>query len=232
MSHRPADEVVLGLDNVPLEMPVASLGTRALAASIDYVLFGILLAGFFIAAIWVVSFAGLNDAWVFAGFILLFFVVEYGYFIGLEIAMQGQTPGKRVVGVRVVSRHAGRVDATSVVLRNLVRSVDMFVGVPFMAVDPLARRLGDRLAGTLVVHARRNAPDELLLQRVPRGFGPAETSVLEEYLRRAAQLQPDRARHLAEQLVSRIDSVDPDYLRAQDPSLPPAERLRRAALGG
>ncbi len=230
MPGRHADEVVLGLDNVPLELPVASLGTRALAASIDYFLFGLLIFAGLLGAIWVVAFAKLSFGWSVALFILLFFCLEYGFFAGIEIAMEGRSLGKRAVGLRVIARHGGRADATSLLVRNLVRSVDLVVGLPLMATDPLARRLGDRLAGTIVVHAVAAVP-ELMLQRLPRGFGAAEAAVLEGFLRRARDLEPARADALARRLVERIERDDPGYLEAADPGLAPAERLRRAALG-
>jgi uncharacterized RDD family membrane protein YckC len=230
MNSGPAEEVVLGLDNVAIEVPVAGLGTRALAAALDYLLFGVLVFVMLLGGLWVVGTARLPFGWSVAVLLLCFFLVEYGYFAGLEIAFEGRTPGKRVVGLRVVARSGGRADATALLLRNLVRSVDLFAGLPLMALDPLARRLGDRLAGTLVVHAQARL-HEVVLHRLPRGFGAAEAAVLEGLLRRAADLEPARAEAMARRLIQRIERDDPDYLAGSDASLAPIERLRRAGLG-
>ena len=57
-----------------------------------------------------------------------------------------------------------------------MRTIDLVAGVPLMAIDPLSRRLGDRLGGTLVVHDR---PLEAgpVLGRVPPGWGARELAV-------------------------------------------------------
>ena len=51
--------------------------------------------------------------------------------------------------LRVVTAEGGRPGASALLMRNLVRALDLVFGIPLMAVDPLSRRLGDRLAGTL-----------------------------------------------------------------------------------
>jgi hypothetical protein len=93
--------------------------------------------------------------------------------------------------------------------------------------DPRARRLGDRLAGTLVVHERERAA-EVLVTRVPAGWSAREVAVVESLLRRAGTLEQGRAARLAEDLLSRVERDDAALLRDVPAGLPPVERLRRA----
>jgi uncharacterized RDD family membrane protein YckC len=221
-----SDATVLGLDNVPLELPVAGAGSRTLAAFLDYLVIGI--AAFFWAVL-CVALSTLRDRagwWMLGIFLLGFFVIEYGYFAGVEIWREGQTFGKWALGLRVVTREGARPGNAALLVRNAVRTVDLVVGVPLMATDPLARRLGDRLAGTLVVHT--HAPvREILLQRTPRGWDAQQAALLESFLRRAADMDAWRADRLAGQLLGCIERDDPQMGAQIERGLPPVEALRR-----
>lgn len=91
---------------------------------------------------------------------VLYFLVDWGYAIVLEGFWSGQTIGKRVFGLRVIQESGVRVTWLQAFLRNLARPVDR---LPFMyLVGGLAslfthsqQRLGDLLAGTVVVRERR-----------------------------------------------------------------------------
>src|SRR5262249_51524643 len=115
------------------------------------------------------------------------FLLDWGYFAVQEIATGGRTLGKRLVKLRVVTAEGGTPGAGPLLIRNLVRSLDIFFGPILMVIDPLSRRLGDRLAGTLVVHEREReaAP---VLGRVPPGWGARELAVVESLLARARNL--------------------------------------------
>ena len=94
--------------------------------------------------------------------------------------------------------------------------------------DPRARRLGDRLAGTLVVHERSPAAADVVATRVPAGWGAREVGVVESLLRRAGAMDPERAQQLAEELLGLVERDDAALLRDVPADLPPVERLRRA----
>src|SRR5437762_10973107 len=168
------ETTVLGLDNIPLDLPVAGAGSRALSGFLDYLIVGILVI------VWGVTCAVLAGVarlgwWALALFLIGFFLIEYGYFAGVEIARRGQTFGKWAIGLRVVTREGGEPGTSALLVRNAVRTVDLLVGVPLMATDALARRLGDRLAGTLVVHV--HAPARATrARRTPRGWAAHEAA--------------------------------------------------------
>jgi uncharacterized RDD family membrane protein YckC len=221
------EETILALDNVPLELPVAGPGTRALAAFLDYLIVAILAGLWAAGGIWFLATSGKGRTWAVALVVLGFFVIEYGYFAGVEVRTGGRTFGKWAMGLRVTSRLGTQAGTTSLLIRNCVRSVDLLTGVPMMALDPLARRLGDRLAGTLVLRDRA-AVAESVLGRVPRGWDGRQIAIAEDFLRRASELEQPRAEKLAAQVLLAIEEVDADLLAGIDRTVGPVETLRQA----
>lgn len=221
----PAPELgtVLALDNVPVELPLARVGSRVLAGLVDYLLLVVVIAVWSVGVFFLARGLELRPGWGIAAWLLGMFALDYGYFALQEILAGGRTVGKRVFGLRVVARDGGAASSGALLLRNLVRTLDLLFGVPLMAIDPLARRLGDRLAGTVVVHERSAA--ELLLSRLPAGWGPAETRLVESYLRRADQLEPEARLQLGRRLERWIDGSAPGFLPGA-PGTDPLPRLR------
>jgi uncharacterized RDD family membrane protein YckC len=223
-----SDGQVLAMDNIPLALPVASVGSRALALALDYLVVGVLGILWVFASIFLAGrLSRFGAGWVMALLILGFFLLEYGYFAGAEALTNGRSLGKRVLRLRVVSQHGGRASVGALLVRNMVRLVDSLVGVWLVMFDPRARRLGDRLAGTLVVHERVRAA-EVLVTRIPAGWSAREVAVVESLLRRAGTLEEGRAARLAEDLLSCVERDDAALLRDVPAGLPPVERLRRA----
>ena len=219
-------ESILGLDNIRLDLPVAGLGSRSLAAALDYMV----LAG--LAILWVLAVAFLMarvaPGWAPALLVAGWFLLEWGYFAGLEIATGGRTLGKLAVKLRVVTAEGGTPGAGALLARNLVRSLDLIFGPLLMAVDPLSRRLGDRLAGTLVVHDR--PPDAApVLGRVPPGWGPRELAAVETLLARAETLgDPAVSREMAGRVLARIRRDAPELLNGVDSGVDPVAAVRQA----
>jgi uncharacterized RDD family membrane protein YckC len=226
----PSRETVLGIDNIPLDLPVAGLGSRTLAALIDYLALGVGAALLVVLAMAVGGAVGGGGGTTLAIVVVGLFLLQWGYFAAFEIAMDGRTPGKAAVGLRTVHRTGGAAGAGALVARNLLRTVDLMVGAPLMALDPLARRLGDHVAGTLVVHIRPGAARPVL-GRVPPGWGAREVALAESLLARSADLEGDRADRLARRLLSWIERDAPEMLAAAgDPATlgaAPIESLRR-----
>ena len=217
---------VLSLDNVPVELPLARVGSRVLAAVVDYLALAVVLLGWSGGMLALSSGLGLKTGWALGGWLLGLFALEYGYFALQEILLDGQTLGKRLFGLRVVARDGAAAGSGALLVRNLVRPIDVLFGVPLMAVDPLSRRLGDRLAGTLVVH-QRPVVAEVVLARLPAGWGPAETQLVESYLRRAPELEPEARRALGRRLERWVDERAPGFL----PGVPGPDPLPRLWRG-
>jgi uncharacterized RDD family membrane protein YckC len=213
MSVAPRDsETLYALDNVPLDLPVAGAASRALAAVLDYLLLSFLMVLWLLGSTLGLGALGAGGVWIAAVAIAGLFLLNWGYFAGFELAMGGRTPGKLAIGARVVSRTGGKAAAGAILIRNFVRAVDLVVGVPMMAADPLARRLGDRLAGTLVLRQTVSLTSQIVLARVPTSWGAREIAFVEALLERLDELAPERAQNLSRRTLAWIRKVDPAFL--------------------
>ncbi|MEP6994656.1 MAG: RDD family protein, partial [Acidobacteriota bacterium] len=152
-----------------------------------------------------------NSTWAIIVYVVGVFAIDTAYFAGFEIATDGKTPGKKLVHLRVITREGGTPGSGALLTRNLLRVVDILVGVPLLAIDPLSRRLGDRLAGTLVAHDRGNR-DELVLRRIPDGWQAADVALVESLLRRGADMEKARAEPLAQLVMARIQREQPGFI--------------------
>ena len=102
---------------------------------------------------------GRTRGWAMAVLILFLFALNWGYFVLFEAIWDGQTPGKRRLGIRVVQDGGYSVSFAASAVRNLARMIDMHpgmyaVGIASAAMSKSGKRLGDMLAGTIVVQER------------------------------------------------------------------------------
>ncbi len=166
-------------ESVAFGYPVAGLGSRFIGALVDSIAIvgggaGLLCGLSVVALSWTrggldvpsgtASSAGDAAAWVeglvLAAAALLLFAIVWGYYIVFETLWDGQTPGKRVAGTRVVRLDGGSAGFREAAVRNLVRFADFLplgygIGVAVMFADRHTRRLGDLAAGTVVVREQR-----------------------------------------------------------------------------
>ncbi len=146
------------VDEVPVRLHTAHLGTRLAAAAVDLavqlVLWGALLAALGGA----VSELGRgSQGWFTAAAGVVGLLVLWAYPTVFELAWSGQTPGKRALALRVVRQDGGAVGLPASLVRNLLRVADLFpgfggLGIVTALLDTHGRRIGDLAAGTLVVH--------------------------------------------------------------------------------
>lgn len=144
-------------ENLLLEAQVAGFGGRCIAAMIDYVimyavmlLFGCLFARSII-------YESESSRWAWGILILLQFVVFFFYHLIFEFAWNGQTPGKRRMGLRVIQANGLPLTTSGLLIRNFVRLVDflpLFYGFGLLSffVTKRTQRLGDLAAQTLVIY--------------------------------------------------------------------------------
>ena len=187
-------------EQIALEFPLASVGSRFLAIALDTLIQAGVFLGFlilvFIVGI-VGAIAGVNfGVWGMALAILLGFLLYYAYFAAFETLWNGQTPGKRWVGLRVISESGRPIGAFDAILRNLLRIVDQLpaiyaVGTLSVFLTSKNQRLGDLAAGTVVVHDRPVDPSVIRepAVAVTTRYGAGrltseEISAIETYLRR------------------------------------------------
>lgn len=160
-------------EQVELEFAVAGIGSRFVAVLIDHLIQAAFYFVFIILGAIVFGAASnrfnLLGKWVLAGFIVLNFLLIWGYYTLFEAFWHGQTPGKNIMKLRVIKDSGRQITLFEAMSRNLLRIVDYlpafyFVGVITMACTKRQQRLGDLAAGTIVVHERRDE-QPLLIER-------------------------------------------------------------------
>lgn len=217
-------------EQIALEFTIATLGSRFLALAID-TLFQLaavvaLLVGLTALRLIVGPFSTVlgssvdaGGIWLQAALVLVFFLIYYGYFVFFELRWAGQTPGKRLVGLRAIHVSGRPMSGYETILRNLVRVVDQLpgiyaVGILSVFLTERSQRLGDLAAETVVVHER---PVEGQLTLGPQGaasvrygaarLSPEEFALVETFLRRRDELsgvRELRARQIAERIRQRL----------------------------
>ncbi|MEZ5332197.1 MAG: RDD family protein [Thermoanaerobaculia bacterium] len=202
------DPSLLTLDHIEVGLPVAGIGSRLLAGSVDLLIATALeVAVSFSVFVGLVALGVSSQGWLTAIVITTAFLLQWGYFAGLEILMQGRTPGKAAARLRVVSAAGGPATVQGILIRNVVRIVDYLIGVPMIALDPLGRRLGDRFGGTLVLHDAAGASTRL--GRIPEGWSEREVAVAESYFRRFGEMDAGQRLLLGRRLLRLVARHDP-----------------------
>jgi len=151
---------------VSIAMPLAGIGSRFIAIVVDYLIwvaaFSILaiLAALVLASLRV--FDSISPNWALGIVLLVIFLCHWGYFTLFEAFGNGRTPGKRVAKIRVIHRSGRAISFVESLARNLVRAVDYLpsfyaAGLVAMFLSRQHQRLGDMVAGTLVVRDREIA---------------------------------------------------------------------------
>jgi len=147
-------------EGVSLEFVLAGLGSRFVAILLDTILQGVLIYALSYATAKVVGSSSSTRDYVDLGVVsLIVFLVGFGYFVLFETLNRGRSPGKALTGLRVVRANGGPVGFRASLLRNVVRLADLlpafyFLGALLIPVTKRHQRLGDMLAGTLVVRER------------------------------------------------------------------------------
>lgn len=217
-------------ENVRIEYPLAGLGTRFTALLIDAVLIGLLLVAVPLIVIVPLGALDLMTGGIALAFVLIwFFLLFWGWFLWFEAFRDGQTPGKRLLSIRVVMEDGTPVTFEAAVIRNLLRLVDVqpfpgcLVGGVFMLLGGKSRRLGDVAAGTVVV---REQPVEFpRIEELKTASGPPRLdderfAVLETFAEQQRELEPQARVRIAASLAVTLGAA-----LAEDPGRSSIERL-------
>jgi uncharacterized RDD family membrane protein YckC len=156
-------------EQVELHFPLAGLGSRFLALMIDILIqiAANLVLGIVIVIVFSIpatqrhvgSMSDTAAKWFVACVIFVYFLLYWGYFSLFEAFRNGQTPGKRVMKIRVIKDSGRQITFFEALARNLLRVIDLLpgmflVGAVSIMVTRQNKRLGDLVADTLVVHER------------------------------------------------------------------------------
>jgi uncharacterized RDD family membrane protein YckC len=235
-------------ESIAFRYELAGLGSRFLAVFVDQMIQGATLAVIFISIALAFARSSLgrhgpapgSDKLAFAVGIAIVlaivFVVMFGYFIVFEALWNGQTPGKKLLGLRVVRDGGYPIDFGASLIRNLIRVGEYFIGYYLIAaisalISPENKRVGDLAAGTIVVRDARLDTPQLVARREDEPAYAAtaylngeERALVKRFLERRDALNGERRREIAAQLASRVRGrVPADLARLDDEQL--LERL-------
>jgi uncharacterized RDD family membrane protein YckC len=214
-------------ENIELSYALAGPGSRAAAYFLDLLIMSVISQ--LVVNLLVLAFATLFSAlgldsrlWISAIVGLFAFALYNGYFILLEWLLNGQTPGKRLLHIRVIKQGGYALRFFDTLLRNLLRVIDFLplfygVGLTSLLFTRDSQRLGDLVAGTLVVYQEPVETDSLLpdlpapeefetfLPAVQLAAIPSDAiSLAAEYLRSRTELAPRPRQEIAAELVELI----------------------------
>ena len=130
----------------------AGICARFCAYLIDTIIKWIGLTVFYFISM--IFLSGTGGFWI---LLLVYFVVDWFYHVFFDLFFRGQSPGKRILGIRVVQNDGSPVNAGASFIRNLLRFVDGYIGLYLIAflsasASEAFRRPGDWAAGTLVIY--------------------------------------------------------------------------------
>lgn len=159
-------------EQIDIELEVAGLGSRFVAQVIDWLIKGFIVLGTLFVGLLLVLLLETNPLaessryLVAAVLVALFYAFFLGFDIYYEVRHNGQTPGKKFAGIRVVRERGGPLDFRAAVIRNLLGLADFlpayyFLGAFLVLYTKRGQRLGDLAADTVVLRERGSSlPEE------------------------------------------------------------------------
>jgi uncharacterized RDD family membrane protein YckC len=237
-----------------LEFEVAGVGSRFLALAYDTLLQILLGVGLFV----VLLVAGValpggakSGIWFVAVIVLAYFVLYFGYFALFEVLWNGQTPGKKKEGLRVIKDDGRPITPAEAIGRNLMRIIDQLpalyaIGICSMLLSRQNKRLGDFVTGTIVVHEKSLIDAKPVWEPAPTvetgpatAYGserltPEEFALIETFLNRRSSLPADVRFAMADRIALQIRpklSVPPGELLYAEKLLEAIVQERRSSAG-
>jgi uncharacterized RDD family membrane protein YckC len=119
-------------EGIPISFTLAPITDRFLALMIDLAIQAVIV--FVVVVLAVVSLAGsfFEGSWLIPIVIIALFLVQNFYFPFFEVRWQGSTPGKRRLKLRVIDARGGQLEASSVLARNLIRELELWMPIRFI----------------------------------------------------------------------------------------------------
>lgn len=217
-------QTVTGVD---VELTIAGPGRRSYAFVIDWHIRILLMLGWvaiaqliFTGGSFILQAAPNRDYFLFVW--LPGLVIYFLYHPVLEIAMRGRTPGKRMAGVRLITREGDIPGAGALLLRNIFRLLDSMpglylVGLVTVIVTDQHVRVGDLAAGTLLVVDHDSSAVSFTSGAAPNGMTPQAADLVQELLDRWPELEEPNRANIARALLARLEpQMSPEELASLD----------------
>jgi uncharacterized RDD family membrane protein YckC len=242
-------------EQIGLDFALAGVGSRFLAILIDTIIQTVTGVVVFIAFVLVVAVLGRGSGgpsvWLIALGALSAFLLLYGYFAIFEIVLNGQTPGKRIIGIRVIKESGRPLTPAETIGRNLMRIIDQLpamyaIGLVTMFLNGSNKRLGDLVAGSIVIRESKKDKEApwLAMQSSqptasPRVYPGAQRISVEDlrlmdtFLNRRNDMEADLRSRMANQILARLKAQIeiPDDGRPAEEIIETLARERRETYG-
>lgn len=243
----PRDALITG-DAVLLDLRPASFATRMLSAALDGLVQLAVLIGGTVALVWTAARADLDDGFVAAGVLSMSVLAYVGYPVLCELLTGGRSVGRFVMGTRVVRDDGGPVHVRQSLIRAVMAMLEIWstsgaIALTSSVIDRRSRRVGDLLAGTMVIQERMRSltPQRLTvpepLEEWVHGADVGRLPLplmqdIRSFLPRAGAINPESRRQLSRDLLHRtLPHVAPAPPPGTDPeqflAAVIAERSRR-----
>lgn len=242
MAHAADSLVVDSVTGVDVSLEVAGTGARSFAYLIDLLIRTILVTAWFVVATLLYNGKltletpddpdGTWYLYVATPATLIYLL----YHTVLEISMRGRTPGKRMAGIRIVTRDGSPPTIAAQLVRNVFRLIDSFpvgygAGLFTCLLTRDHVRVGDLAAGTLMIYENRNTLSTHGLSMVldDRRVDLASLELASEVLERWHALEPGARMRLARSLIERAGGVSPDETATEATLRAQLEQLAKPA---
>lgn len=218
---------VQSVTGVDLTLNIAGPGNRSYAFAIDWHIRVLIAAAWLLFATYVLNLGSSPKSPDALLSLLPAAVIYFLYHPVLELAMRGRTPGKRIAGIRIVTRSGGTPATTALLIRNIFRLIDSLpalymIGLIACFVTANRIRIGDMAAGTLLVLDDTAAAKSLTrLETLAAGSAlPLDAlELVDQVLERWHSLGPDNRKQIAASLLARLQpGVDAAGIAALDDS--------------
>jgi uncharacterized RDD family membrane protein YckC len=209
-------------EGVDLTLTLAGVGSRFVSAMVDLLIqIGLIVAISLLAG---AVGAGVGAGYAAALIAILSFLVVFGYDVFFEVLQSGRTPGKRLNGLRVVRSAGEPITFVPSAIRNVLRIIDFLpggylTGIVAILATRRNQRLGDLVAGTIVVRERLGTIDRkpwaasrpIIPTDVPGGLTldlsaitPDEEAAVRRYLERRFEIDAEARTRIAQTLANRL----------------------------
>lgn len=209
-------------EGIELSLPIADPVLRGYAYVIDFVIRGVVL--YVLSLLFFALFFGGDSGGLVGVYLIVLFLLQWGYYVVFEVFYNGASPGKKLLGLKVVQDDFTPITFSASVTRNLLRVVDWLpaacgLGILSVLLSKDNKRIGDYVAKTVVVYDEKRLRKRNLIKTINAKAAPPlmalsmeEQRAVIEFARFAESKSEDRAAELVENLQGLFKEDDKKVL--------------------
>ncbi|WZL74356.1 RDD family protein [Clostridiaceae bacterium 35-E11] len=211
-------------ENIEVEYRLAGVGSRVVAAFLDYFIQGVLYVMILLAVAGIdnpIQYLESKSSYVIAMVILMMACINYGYFILSEMTMNGKTLGKKVLRLKTIRKNGQPMDIKHSLIRNLFRVfVDNYmIGILMIFFKKNYSRLGDVVASTMVIEEEKQEfsfSNDELTEALQNKITEEEKELLTTYIHEKESIMIGKEtlkERMLDYFRTKYDTIDPELVR-------------------